>query len=210
MKILITGATGLIGHELGKALVRAGHQLIIVSRAQSKARVQLSYPFEVIETDLNRGACQDPLLDSVEAVIHLAGENVGQGRWTEQRKKNIYQSRVQVTKNLFESLKNNQQLQVFVSASAVGIYGDRGDQVLTESSSHGTGFLTEVCEAWEDSVLSHKARFPGTRFVILRTGVVLSSVTGTSGGALAKMVQPFRYRVGGVLGTGQQWVSWIL
>lgn len=209
MKILVTGATGLIGRELGRALVQAGHQVVILSRNKNKARQHISYACEVIEADLNQGPCLDPLMNSIEAVIHLAGENVGEGRWTEQRKKRIYASRVGLTKNLFASLSKNDSLKVFVSASAIGIYGDRRDELLTEEAPRGSGFLADVCAAWENSVLSQKSQFSQTRFVILRTGVVLSSIESSPGGALAKMVQPFRWGVGGVLGKGKQWVSWI-
>lgn len=209
MKILVTGATGLIGRELGRALVQAGHQVVILSRNENNARQHISYACEVIETDLNQGPCLDPLMNSIEAVIHLAGENVGEGRWTEQRKKRIYASRVGLTKNLFVSLGKNESLRVFVSASAIGIYGNRCDELLTEETPRGSGFLADVCAAWENSVLSQKPQFAQTRFVILRTGVVLSPIRSSPGGALAKMVQPFRCGVGGALGNGKQWVSWI-
>ncbi len=209
MKILVTGATGLIGRELGKALVQAGHQVVILSRNKNKARTQISYPCEVIEADLNQGPCPEPQMKTIEAVIHLAGENVGEGRWTEQRKKAIYASRVELTKNLFASLHKKDALKVFISAGAIGIYGNRGDELLTEEASRGSGFLAEVCAAWENSVLAQKPQFSQTRFVILRTGVVLSPVGDSAGGALAKMVQPFRWGVGGALGNGKQWVSWI-
>ena len=205
MKVLVTGATGLIGRELGKVLVRAGHEVFVLSRSKNKVRQQLSYPCQMIEADLNQGPIQDPLMSQVEAVIHLAGENVGEGRWTSVRKKMIYDSRVGLIKNLFDSLKGNNSLQVFISASAIGIYGNRGNEELTENSSRGSGFLADVCGDWEDSVLSQKSAFPKTRFAVLRTGVVLSP----SGGALEKMTEPFRWGVGGALGNGKQWVSWI-
>lgn len=203
MKILMTGATGFIGKELGKALVQKGHQIVALSRNQERARHELPFPCEVIEGDLTQQKLEHPLLSEIEAVIHLAGENVGDSRWTEERKKRIWRSRVDFTQNLMASLPL--QVQVFLSASAVGYYGDRGPEILDERSSKGQGFLSEVCESWERSVLQAQKQFSKTRFVIFRTAVVLSAF----GGALMKMLPPFQMGVGGVLGSGEQWMSWI-
>ena len=205
MKVLMTGGTGLIGRELGKALVNAGHNVFLISRGQKSALSKVTYPCQVIEADLNRGPSHDPRLDSVEVVIHLAGENVGAGRWTVSRKENIYASRVNLTKNLLISLNNNKALKVSISAGAIGIYGNRENEILNEESKAGTGFLAEVCSAWESAVREGQSVFPKARFVVLRAGVVMSS----SDGALGKMIQPFRWGVGGVLGNGRQWLSWI-
>jgi hypothetical protein len=137
-------------------------------------------------------------------VIHLAGENIGAGRWTPGRKKRIRESRIAGTKFLAEtlaSLKNPPK--VFITSSAIGFYGDREDEILTEDSPAGKGFLTEVCQAWEEA--SEPAKKAGIRVVHLRTGIVLSA----NGGALPKMVLPTLMGAGGVIGTGRQWMSWI-
>jgi hypothetical protein len=203
MKILITGATGFIGKELGKNLVQAGHQISVISRNTEKARLQLPFPAKLIEGDLSRGSPHPSLFQDIEAVIHLAGENVGEGRWTDERKKRILSSRVQFTQNLIQSLPEN--LKVFISASATGIYGDRGDENLNEESSLGRGFLADVCKQWENAVLSGKHKISKSRIVILRTGVVFSPF----GGALMKMLPLFQLGLGGTLAGGQQWMSWI-
>lgn len=187
MKVLITGGTGFIGQEVGKALVRSGHQVFVVSRNQEKAELLLPYPAKIIEADLLKSASDDKAFSEVDAVIHLAGENVGEGRWSQKRKERILSSREQFTKNLIQSLETNKNLQVFISASAVGIYG--------------TGFLAEVCQKWEAAVMTLR----NSRQVIFRTGVVLSPW----GGALEKMLLSFRFGLGSVLGDGQQWISWI-
>lgn len=203
MKVLLTGATGLVGKEIGKALVKKGHQVLALSRNAKKAMQELPFPAEILEGDLNSGPLDFPMLDSVEAVIHLAGENVGDGRWTQERKKRILASRADYSENLVQSLPKN--LKVFVSASGTGYYGNRKDEILTETSLKGTGFLSDVCEKWENAVLNGKHKMGNCRYVILRTGVVLSPF----GGALLKMLPPFQMGFGGVLGSGDQWISWI-
>jgi uncharacterized protein (TIGR01777 family) len=171
MKILITGGTGLIGKELGKALVRAGHEIAVISRNKDKASKDIPYPCSVIEADLQQREIPGNLLNEIQVVIHLAGENVGQGRWSQKRKDSILKSRSQLTKNLIQSLKNSKNLKTFISASAVGLYGSRGDEILTENSLPGDGFLAEVCKQWEESLVGLDF---GIRKVIFRTGVVLS------------------------------------
>lgn len=195
MKVLLTGGTGLIGKEVGKALVRKGHEITVLTRSKSKA-LEIPYPCRVIES-LSHNDIQD-----IDAVIHLAGENVGDGRWSAERKKKIFNSRVQLTKNLVESFKDSDKLKTFISASAIGIYGNRADEILTEASSLGNDFLADVCKNWEESLSGLKF---GIRKVIFRTGIVLSK----DGGALEKMILPFRFGIGGKLGNGRQWMSWI-
>lgn len=198
MRILITGATGLIGREVGKVLAEKGHEIFVVSRSQAKARQMLPFPCEVIEGDLVQGPIHDSRLASLDAVINLMGEKVAGDRWTEEKKKQIYQSRVEGTRNLLKTLPED--LKVFVSGSAMGIYGDGGDQILSEESSPGSDFLAQVCKDWE----AEAAKAPG-RSVFIRTGIVLAR----EGGALDQMFFPFRTGVGGVLGDGKQWMSWI-
>ncbi len=203
MKILITGATGFIGQELGKALVRKGHEIFAVSRSQKSAELHLTYPAHIIEGDLNKTPLDSAKLKDIEVAIHLAGENVGSSRWTNERKEKIRNSRTQTTANLLQSLPKT--LQTLVSASATGVYGNRGDEVLTEDSSHGAGFLAQVCQDWEKTTQEDLKKFPNTRHVTLRSGVVF----GSFGGAFTKMLTPFRFNLGGVLGDGEQWMSWI-
>lgn len=198
MKILMTGATGMIGRQLGKKLVERGHELFVISRNADKARELLPFPAQIIEGDLEKGTLGSPFLSKIEGVVHLAGESVAGGRWTEERKKNILDSRVLGTRNLIRSLPKH--VDVFVSASAIGYYGDREDEVLSENSGAGKDFLAEVCVAWEkesDQIFS--------RVVHLRTGIVLDRDEG----ALAKMLFPYRLGMGGVMGSGKQWMSWI-
>jgi len=203
MKILITGATGFIGHELGKALVQKGHEVFALSRDEKKAKLQLPYPAHIVQADLNKGPIEKSKISSIQAVVHLAGENIGNSRWTPERKEKILKSRTQTTENLIQSLPVD--LKVFVSASAVGIYGNRGDEELKETSPAGAGFLSEVCKQWESAVQTGLKSRPQARSVIFRCGVVL----GSYGGALMKMLTPFRMNLGGVLGSGEQWMSWI-
>lgn len=198
MNILITGATGLIGKEVGKVLAEQGHRLFALTRHRAKALEQLPFPAEIIEGDLSEGPVLDPRLAEIEAVIHLAGESVAGGRWTPGRKKAILESRERGTRHLRESLSS--RLEVIVAASATGFYGDRGEESLAEGAAPGADFLAEVCVAWEAAV----AQFP-CRHVMLRTGIVLSD----RGGALEKMLFPFRAGLGGAIGKGDQWMSWI-
>jgi uncharacterized protein (TIGR01777 family) len=213
MKVLITGATGLVGKQVGKALVKKNHQVFVVSRDAKKAKLRLPFPCEVIEGDLSRQAIHDPRLAEIDAVIHLMGENVGESRWSEERKKRILASRVDGTRRLYESLRDNTRLRVVVAASAVGFYGDCGDQELNEASVReqdhqeaGSVFLEKVCQSWETAIVSGlKENFPRARDVVFRCGVILSSWEG----ALPKMMAPFQKGLGTALGSGQQWMSWI-
>ncbi len=206
MKILMTGATGLIGKELGKALVSRGDQIYVVTRDAERARSTLPFPCEIITGNLMEGPLKGhPELRLMDAVIHLAGENIGGGRWSESRKRKIYESRILGTRNLIQSLPVAPK--IFISASAVGYYGSQGDTVLTEESPAGDGFLSQVCQDWEEELLgfSYGDAPTATRAVSLRTGVVLSS----HGGAMEKLLPLFRRGLGAVLGEGKQWISWI-
>lgn len=207
MKILLTGATGMIGQELGIELVRRGHSVTVISRDAAKAKIELPFPCSIIEGDLMQGPVIDERLTEIEGAIHLAGENLAGGRWTEDRKKRIFDSRVRGTAHLRESFKKsgNRKFHVLVSTSATGFYGDRGDEELTEASKSGKGFLPEVCQAWEREAFGFLEDFPNSRLAVLRLGVVLSPF----GGALPKMLLPFRFGAGAPLGSGRQWFSWI-
>jgi hypothetical protein len=196
MDVVVTGASGLIGTALGPALDRAGHRMIPMGRSQPAG--------EGLHWDPAQGQIDAGGLEGVGAVVNLAGESIGAKRWNDDHKARIRDSRVRGTTLLAEALaKLNRPPKVLVSGSAVGYYGDRGDEVLTESSRSGDGFLAEVCRAWEAA--ADPAREAGIRVCHLRTGIVLSG----RGGALAKMLKPFKLGVGGKLGTGGQWMSWI-
>jgi uncharacterized protein (TIGR01777 family) len=201
MKILVTGATGLIGRRLCQELSAEGHAVTALSRAPGKAR-GLSAA-QILEWDPMSGPPPKEAL-SAEAIIHLAGEPVADHKWTEDQKRKIHDSRVLSTRNIVEGMRAlPTKPSVFISASAVGFYGDRGDEQLYEDSPEGEGFLSEVCQEWEAEALA--AADLSVRVVTVRIGVVLSS----EGGALAKMLTPFKLGVGGPLGSGRQWFPWI-
>jgi uncharacterized protein (TIGR01777 family) len=198
VRIGITGSTGLVGAALTHHLEKAGHEVIRLIRGRTPTD-----PLEVL-WDLEKGAVGAAALSGSDAVIHLAGENLAAGRWTPARKARIRTSRVQGTRALTDSLvRLEQPPRVLLFASAIGIYGNRGDEMLTEASPLGRGFLADVCQEWEAAAQS--GRDHGLRVVHLRLGVVLSE----DGGALAKMLPLFRLGLGGPLGDGCQFWSWI-
>lgn len=196
MRILISGATGLVGSRLVPRLRDAGHEVLRLSRGASGD--------DVVRWDPAEGRFDAERCAGCEAVVHLAGENIAGGRWTDARMRRIRDSRVDGTRLLVERLAQlDPRPRVWVGASAVGAYGDRGDEVLTEESAWGEGFLADVCREWEAA--SEPVEGWGARRVLLRIGMVLSA----DGGALAKMRMPFRLGVGGVVGSGTQWMSWV-
>lgn len=195
MKILLTGASGLIGSETTTQLLAKGHQVTRLVRSGATIGDIIWHP--------QNGELDCSQLEGFDAVVHLAGENVAQ-RWNDEVKAKIRNSRVQGTRLLAQclaGLKNPPK--VFVCASAIGFYGDRGSETLTEDSYAGTGFLSALCKDWEDATIPASEK--GIRTVNLRIGVVLS----TKGGALAKMLPPFQLGAGGILGNGTQYMSWI-
>lgn len=197
-KILITGATGLVGTELKKHLLNKGYEVNTLSR--KKGNDPNSFVWDVYKEKIDANC-----LNGVDAVIHLAGEPVADKKWTDERKKQIIDSRVKSTELLFKTIKSkpDHQIKSFVSSSAVGFYGDCGDEILTEESSNGYGFLAECCKLWEDAVDQGKKL--SLRIVKLRTGIVFS----TKGGALPQLAQPVKLFAGAPLGTGKQWTPWI-
>jgi uncharacterized protein (TIGR01777 family) len=204
LRILVTGATGLIGRSLVPYLTAGGHSVVRLARATPGAPVWPGLPIETIVWDPASGGAAPPALEGFDAVIHLGGDTIAAGRWTAAKKTRIRESRVRGTKLLAEALARLiQPPRVLVAASAIGYYGDRGDENLIEASPRGNGFLAEVCEEWEKA--DAPARKAGIRVVRPRIGVVLSP----AGGALGKMLLPFRMGAGGIIGSGRQWMSWI-
>lgn len=198
IRIVVTGSHGLVGSALVPVLRRAGHDVVRLVRASSTAGE------DVAVWDPDRGAIDATALDGADAVIHLAGQGIGGTRWTLAGKGRIRGSRVRGTTLLADTLAAMARPpQVLLSASATGIYGDRGKEVLTESSAPGTGFRAEVCRAWESATTA--AAKVGIRVVALRSGIVLSA----TGGLLPFLVRPFRLGIGGPLGSGRQFLSWI-
>ncbi len=202
MKILVTGSSGLVGTALGSVLARAGHTVCRLVRPQSAAHEGPTEGFAVAwnpATGELGGAGV-----GADAVVNLAGASIADGRWSAQRKELLRTSRVDTTRALVNALaKMNARPSVLVSASAIGIYGHRGDETLTEESRPGTGFLAGLAQEWEGEAL--KADALGIRVVLARFGIVLAH----EGGALPKMIVPFKFGVGGKLSSGQQWMSWV-
>ena len=199
--VAVTGASGLVGSALVTGLTSAGHRVVRVVRGAGAASVAGQ---RLARWDPESGALEPSALAGADAVVHLAGESVAGGRWTEAKKRRIRSSRVDVTRRLAEALlRLERPPRLLVSASAVGYYGDRGSEILREDSSPGPGFLAEVCREWEAA--TDPAARAGIRVVRLRIGMVLSR----RGGALGAMLTPFRLGAGGPVGSGVQWVSWI-
>jgi uncharacterized protein (TIGR01777 family) len=200
MTIAITGASGFIGRRLMKALAGGDHKLRVLSR---HAGTNLPPGVQLYVWDAMKGQPPEESLDGVDAIVHLAGEPIAQ-RWTDYAKQKIRDSRTTGTRNLVQALSTaSRRPAVLICGSAIGYYGSRGDEVLTESSAPGGGFMADVCVAWEKEAAL--AESLGIRLVKLRTGVVL----GVNGGALAKMLPPFKAGMGGKMGNGEQWMSWV-
>jgi uncharacterized protein len=196
MKIVISGASGLIGTQLVATLKSSGHEVVQLVR-RSAAAGQIMW-------DPKSGKLDPVSLEGCDAVIHLSGAGIGDKRWSDAYRKEILDSRTATTLLLANTIASLQRKpSVFLSGSAIGIYGARGDEQLTETSAHGTGFLADVCKQWEAA--AKPAIDAGVRTVFLRTGIVLSP----KGGALKKLLPLFRLGVGGKFGNGKQWQSWI-
>jgi len=202
MRLVVTGATGFIGTVLCARLLQQGHTLTLFTRGSPRE----------VGTAAKRWVQWTPgalgewgaALEGVDGVIHLAGEPIAARKWNDMQRRRIEKSRVDGTNSLVQAIAKAEPKPTFlISASAVGYYGPRGDELITEDSPPGDDFLSAVCRAWEEE--TKKAERLGLRVVRLRTGVVL----GSGGGALTKMAQPFKFFVGGPLGSGRQWMSWI-
>jgi hypothetical protein len=203
MRVLVTGATGFIGGRLSEVLREHGHSVVALSRNPEAARRSVQALEQAFGWDPEAGAPAAEAFDGVDAVIHLAGESVV-GRWSEAKKKAIRDSRVLGTSHLVRGIAQlERKPQVLISSSAIGYYGDRGDEELTETSKAGSDFLANTCQEWEQE--ARKVEWVGVRSVMVRTGIVL----GPGGGALEAMLPPFKLGAGGPLGSGLQWWSWI-
>jgi len=202
-KVVIIGATGLIGRHLVQLLEKHNYDLAIVSRNAQSAKSKFGEKHSFISWDGKNAAVLVPQVEGVDAVVNLAGENIAGGRWTKERKRIILSSRTNSTNAIVEAInicKNKPS--VFIQASAIGFYGAADDQVFDETCPSGNNFLATVARLWEEAA---KNLDESVRLVFLRTGIVLS----TEGGALAEMVKPFRFGAGGHIGSGRQWMSWI-
>jgi len=198
-QILITGATGMVGRKIINALQQAGHTVAILSRKNNNIPGVKTYIWDVDQEKIDIRC-----MDSTDTIIHLAGENIASKKWTAKRKKQIIDSRVLSTRLLYKAIKEtNAAINTFISASAVGYYGDCGEEILTENSPPGFGFMAECCKEWEEAI--DKGKSYGIRIVKFRIGVVLAKGEG----ALASLKKPIKFFVGAPLGSGKQWVPWV-
>lgn len=197
MDVLVTGSHGLVATALLPALHRAGHRVVRLVRSATGGDGDVRW-------DPAAGTIDAAAVEGIDAVVHLAGEGIGDRRWSDDVKQRIVDSRVQGTTLLAETLAGlERRPSVLVSASAVGYYGDRGEEVLSEDSPAGGDFLAQVCRRWEECTAPAAAA--GIRTVCLRTGVILTA----RGGALTRMLLPFKLGLGGRIGSGRQWMSWV-
>jgi len=203
MRVIITGGTGLIGRPLAAELAGAGHEVVLLSRAPERVK-GLPAGVRAEHWDGRSAGGWAPLADCAGAIVNLAGENIGGGRWTAKRKQRILQSRVDAGRAVVEAVQQAQtRPRMVLQASGVGYYGPHGDEKLTEQAGPGQDWTAGVAREWEAATAPVEAL--GVRRVVTRSGVVLS----TKGGALPRMLLPFRFLVGGPVGSGRQWLSWV-
>lgn len=203
MNVLITGGTGLIGRALCKALIKRGDRAVVLSRNPELAK-GMPAGVELRRWDGRTASGWEDLVNQVDAIVNLAGENIASGRWTAERKQRIRKSRLDVGKSVVDAIAMaDRKPRVLIQASATGFYGPHGSEIVTERTPAGDDFLAHLAAEWEESTAPLEAI--GVRRAIIRTGIVLS----TKGGALPRMMFPFRFFAGGTLGSGKQWMPWI-
>lgn len=203
MKVVVTGGTGFIGNFMVSALKKGGHDVTVLTRSPEKGSIA-GVKYEKWTSGMAEIESWKDHINGQDAVIHLAGEPISEGKWTPAKKEAIVQSRKESTAAVVKAIElSESKPKVLVSSSAVGYYGPRGDEDITEKDGPGKDFMSNVCVTWEEEAA--KASELGVRVAILRTGIVL----GKGGGALEKLVQPFKRGIGGKLGSGQQWMPWI-
>ena len=207
LMIVIAGGTGFLGRALATTFVVDGQQVTVLTRKRSSATASSASIARVEwhpDGEAGQAGAWMNTIEGAEAVVNLAGESIASGRWTARRKAQLVESRLHATRGLAGAIAAAANPPaVFVSASAIGYYGDRGDEVLSEASAPGSDFLANLCVQWEREAM--RAKSPRTRVAVIRTGIVLDP----TGGALAKMLPPFKMFVGGPLGSGRQYMSWI-
>lgn len=202
-RVIITGGTGLIGRRLAADLVEGGYEVIVLSRNPGRA-TNLPAGVQAVAWDARTAVGWGELAEGAAAIVNLAGENIGESRWSEERKRRILESRLNAGAAVVEAVKAaGTKPRVVIQSSAVGYYGPRGDEVVTEETPPGDDFLANVCKQWEASTAAVETM--GVRRAVIRTGVVLS----TEAGALPRLLLPFRLFAGGRLGSGRQWWPWI-
>ena len=203
-RIIVTGATGFIGKALCFRLLEEKYDVVALSRSKEKGEKIFGTDATVVEWDGKSSEVWQDYANGAYAVVNLAGENIGSGRWTPKRKQSILQSRLDAGRAIVEAAKSvEKKPRVIIQASAIGYYGSRGDEIIDESSSPGESFLVEVVKKWEQSTQGVESL--KIRRVIVRSSIVL----GNEGGVFLRLVKPFRLFVGGHLGSGKQWFSWI-
>jgi uncharacterized protein (TIGR01777 family) len=201
MRVIVTGGTGFIGSKLCESLVAKGHEVVLLTRDASRSRDHIHPKVRVVSWA--EGAAWDSWVDGAGGIVNLAGESIAQ-RWTAAARERIVASRIEAAARLCAAIgKASVKPSVLVNASAIGIYGPHGDELLDEDAPPGNDFLATTCTAWEEA--ARKAEPLGVRVALIRTGIVL----GGGGGALAKLLPPFKAFAGGPVGSGKQWMSWI-
>ena len=204
MRVIVTGATGFIGRALCKLLTAEGYEVLAFTRYREKAEKMFGDKIRVVEWDGKTIGEWASLLEGARAVVNLAGDNISEGRWTPEKKQKMIESRLNASRAAIGAIMAaNRKPHVFVQGSAIGYYGDRGSEILDESSPSGGNFLARLTKHWELTLDELTAR--ETRKVIVRTGLVL----GKNGGAFPRILAPFRFWLGGYIGSGEQWISWI-
>lgn len=204
MRVIITGGTGLIGQALAADLLKDGHEVIALSRDPQRRSVHLPSGVRLEQWDGQSAQGWGHLVEEAGAILNLAGENLGEGRWTEARKRAILESRLRAGKAVCEAVvQARHKPGMVIQASAIGYYGSHKDEIITEKSPPAADFLSQICQQWEPATAAVEQA--GVRRVVTRSGVVLSH----RGGAFPRMLMPFNFFAGGPLGSGQQWISWV-